>query len=512
MHAFAVIHPESYSFYNGKSVNGSSPTGNCSNSRLPGELMTCLQPNSSFLFDGRVPTLTGLDGDMWASQLLIIQSINGRIDISSSFIEETALIPDSDINVTIERVEVVMLNCPESSQSISLEISVGNRENLSFITEKDLGSVTSCDSLVRVCISVNTNSLQVLRMRFLSGRQDYLLYLAEVTFYSHNSACSSSDHNSTSGSPDIILTSPTQPPDTMSSVEQIADTGTITIADKITVGVAAVFIIIIIAILIAFLILCIVCTTKHKHQLRTKEDHTTTHRQTHSHQPPQNRGHISLWCEETGQAYYSSLHDIQGEDVPADQVYNRLERDTALVRGGAKSSRGATVNRNKAEVGAYSTVSYSKQPQGSKEAAVAQVIFATDQQEEASASALYAQVDEKRKKKKEEDTQPHEPDHLYAQVDKKKSKKKKEDSPPSEFDQLYAQVDKKKSKKKKEECPPPELDQLYAQVDKKKRKKREKEEIEEVPPGDIYSVVNKPSAPPVPLKSHLLIKEHQLNH
>ena len=144
------------------------------------------------------------------------------------------------------------------------------------------------------------------------------------------------------------------------------------------------------------------------------------------------------------------------------------------------------MDQNKAEMGAYSTVSYIKQPQVSKEAGMndplsqlyAQVdedvkkkksedIFATDQQEEASASALYAQMDEKRKKKKkkiEEDTPPHEPD------------------------------------------------QLYAQVDKKKRKKREKEEIEEVSPqesGDVYSVVNKPSAPPVPLKSDLLMEELQ---
>ena len=151
MHAFAVIDPESYSFYYGKSVNGSvngsSPTGNCSDSHLSDELMTCLQPNSSFLFDGCVPTLTGLDGDMWASQLLTIRSINGRIDISSSFIEEIALTPDSD-NVTIEKVEVVMFNCPKSSQSISLEISVGNQEILSYITKKDLGSVTSCDLLM----------------------------------------------------------------------------------------------------------------------------------------------------------------------------------------------------------------------------------------------------------------------------------------------------------------------------------------------------------------------------
>ena len=165
------------------------------------------------------------------------------------------------------------------------------------------------------------------------------------------------------------------------------------------------------------------------------------------------------------------------------------------------------MDQNKAEVGAYSTVSYSKQPQTSTEAGVegiedplsqlyAQVdedvkkkksedVFAIDQQEEASASALYAQVDEKRKKKKK--------------------KKKEEDSPPPELDQLYAQVDKKKkSKKKKEDTPPHESDQLYAQVDKKKRKKREKEEIEEVSAqesGDMFS--------PVPLKSDLLMEELQ---
>ena len=148
------------------------------------------------------------------------------------------------------------------------------------------------------------------------------------------------------------------------------------------------------------------------------------------------------------------------------------------------------MDQNKAEVGAYSTVCYNEQPQVSKEAGVegmedplsqlyakvdedvkkkkSENVFATDQQEEVSASALYAQVDEKRKKnkkKKEEDTPPHEPD------------------------------------------------QLYAQVNKKKRKKREKEEMtEEVSPQesvDVYSVINKPSAPPVPLKSDLLMEELQ---
>ena len=144
------------------------------------------------------------------------------------------------------------------------------------------------------------------------------------------------------------------------------------------------------------------------------------------------------------------------------------------------------MDQNEAEVGAYSTVSYSKQPQASKEAGVEGM--------EDPLSQLYAKVDEDIKKKKTEDvfaTDQQEEAALYAQVDEKRKKNKK---------------------KKEEDTPPHKPDQLYAQVDKKKRKKKEKEEIEEVSPqesGDMYSVVNKPSTPPVPLKSDLLMEELQ---
>ena len=336
------------------------------------------------------------------------------------------------------------------SRNIILEL-FGGHETKGYITTKHFGSVTSCDSLVRVCISVNTSDLQESLMRFTSNK-DYWLYLAEVIFYSHNSTCS----------PDAIFNSTTLlPPDTTDTTSPVepsvnATQAAITQPTSGNVIIAAVVplsIVLIIVIIVVVLVLCIVCTTKHKHQLRAKEDHTTTHRQTHSHQPPHDRGHSNL-CEETGQAYYSSLHTIRGEDVPADQV-NHLDQDTGPVRGGTKPSRGATVDKNEAEVGAYSTVSYSKQPQASKEAGMedpllyAQVnenvkkpkkksenIFATDQQEEASASALYAQVDEKKKKKrkkkmmkKEEDTQPRKPDQLYAQA----HKKKKDSTPPEQW-------------------------------------------------------------------------------
>ena len=44
-------------------MNGSSSTGNCSNVSMASTMTTCLQPTSSVLFDGHVPTLTGLDLD-----------------------------------------------------------------------------------------------------------------------------------------------------------------------------------------------------------------------------------------------------------------------------------------------------------------------------------------------------------------------------------------------------------------------------------------------------------------
>ena len=459
-------------------------------------MTTCLQQTSSVLFDGHVPTLTGLDGDMWASQLLTINTMQSLTNVIFDFTDT----PGYD---RVERVEVVMFNCSQwgiASTTITLTGAMTRSHQVfNVFHTTSVRSLTSCESLVRVCLSANVPR-KLIGLQFTLHQDSNWVHLAEVTFNARNSSCPPNPTLSprTTQPPDT-----TPPPDKNSSTtlqtsatnissDTTSITPTISQSKTITTIIAVVVplsIVLIIVIIVVVPILCIVCTTKHKHKLRDKEDHTTSHRQAHSHQPLQDRRHINL-CEETGQAYYSSLHDIQGEDVPADQVYNRLERDTGPVKGGAKSSRGAIVDQNEAEVGAYSTVSYSKQPQTSKEAGVegmedplsqlyaevdedmrkskkkSEDVFATDQQEEASASALYAQVDEKRKRK---------------------SKKKKEDIPPHKPDLLYAQVD-------------------------KKRKKREKEETEEVPPqesGDVYSVVNKPSAPPVPLKSDLLMEELQ---
>ena len=108
------------------------------------------------------------------------------------------------------------------------------------------------------------------------------------------------------------------------------------------------------------------------------------------------------------------------------------------------------------------------------------------------------------------------PQLLHDQVDNEMNNpiKKDEDKDSAEpqdkwpLSEIYAQVDKKKSKKKEKilpQTPQPytSLDQMYAQVNKKR-------EVSEDPPcesGDVYSVVNKPSAPDIPQKSQLLLEE-----
>ena len=55
-------------------------------SRLNDGNSRCETPTSSVLFDGNIPTLNGLNGNMWASQLLALQIHNrSGIEIISDF-------------------------------------------------------------------------------------------------------------------------------------------------------------------------------------------------------------------------------------------------------------------------------------------------------------------------------------------------------------------------------------------------------------------------------------------
>ncbi len=106
-------------------------------------LSTCNEPTTSVLQDGIIPTLTGLDGDMWASHLLTNNRYSHTTPITFGFEAGPGY-------VGVQRVEVVMFNCPEwgiSVDSITLygNIKIGN--TLAVISP----AITSCDSLVRVC-------------------------------------------------------------------------------------------------------------------------------------------------------------------------------------------------------------------------------------------------------------------------------------------------------------------------------------------------------------------------
>ncbi len=170
------------------SVNGSSENGNCS---LIGTTI-CNEPTTSVLQVGITPTLTGLDGDMWASQLLTINTTDLTTNITFAFQATSG----------VKRVEVVMFNCPEwgiSVDSISLHgsttiASIGNV--LATISP----TITSCDSLVRVCIPRLVNSdLTALTLVFQLTLSSTWVHLAEVSFYGAGPTCPQDTTPSTTG-------------------------------------------------------------------------------------------------------------------------------------------------------------------------------------------------------------------------------------------------------------------------------------------------------------------------
>ena len=189
---FAVI-PASISFNDGVSVNGSSSTG-CSS--------RCSSPTSNVLYDGHIPTLTGLQGDMWASQLLVLEPDPPSRSSNIVF----------DFTQTgVERVDVVMFNCPEWHLGIGL---IRLLEHNSHIIKTMSTEVTSCSSLVRVCLSAtsNVNSLTLL---LTTAFESVRIYLAEVTFYGSNGTCP----------PEAIVVTPELPPITSMAAIPTSNTG-----------------------------------------------------------------------------------------------------------------------------------------------------------------------------------------------------------------------------------------------------------------------------------------------
>ena len=154
--------------------------------------------------------------------------------------------------------------------------------------------------------------------------------------------------------------------------------------------------------------------------------------------------------------YYSTPEDGGREADPSHQIYNRLAHDTHNTGGQSQATGMNSTLQGNYEMGEYSTVSNCRQP------------HCRTGEEVSTADKPLLRL-------------------FNAKVDKKKRKK----SPP-QTPQPYTS-----------------LEQMYAQVDKKKSKKREVSEDPLFESGDVYSVVNKPSAPEIPQKSQLLEKDLQ---
>ena len=109
---------------------------------------------------------------MWASQLLTLET-------SNEFIV-------SELTVVVERIEFVMFNCPEwgiSTQVIRLFTATSTSGNISPPQTFNVPTITSCDSLVRTCISQIIQQ-PVIYLEFNPPPDSTWTHLAEVTFYS----------------------------------------------------------------------------------------------------------------------------------------------------------------------------------------------------------------------------------------------------------------------------------------------------------------------------------------
>ncbi len=317
---YSAVFPRFYSYRDDidndiMSVNGSSEDGNC-NLTLS-DRVRCREPTTSVLQDGNIPTLTGLDGDMWASQLLTINTANSSIDITFNFRNIT---PSYD---GLEIVELVLFNCPEWG------ISVDNITLLVTTTASSIGrslitispTNTSCDSLVRVCISISVSTNDsISTLSFQLSPAFTWVHLAEVSFYEADPTCP----------PDSILNI-TPPPITSESVTSATTIMTSSIADLILIIIPVVIVISIICIIITIVIVLVsvrYSSPRYKNNtsadITLREGHTTSHGQ--------------VMIEETGQVYYSTVQS--NVDDPSDQMYAQVDKKNKNATMEVETSRG----------------------------------------------------------------------------------------------------------------------------------------------------------------------------
>jgi len=194
------------------SLDGSSANGNCLDTTTSGTsgggFLQCGQPTSSVLFDG-IPPLPEVTGNMWANQLFTLQT-DGIFGSTVGIIYE---FPHDYSGV--QAMEVVMFNCPVRDISVQ-DIRVQGAPDI-FSPRSQLSANVStinisCDSLVRVCISLNVAD-PVLVLQFAPPPGADRVHLAETKFFAST--------ESITCTPGLVTISPNMPSTSASNGEKL---------------------------------------------------------------------------------------------------------------------------------------------------------------------------------------------------------------------------------------------------------------------------------------------------
>ena len=209
--------PESYnlSFSEIVSVNGSTLDGHCNGATpvSPGMVECSMPHTNSFLYDGVIPTLTGLNGSEWASKLLTLSTSAASTKITFEF--------TSAIDYAVESVRVVMFNCPQWGIGTSSINILGTDGFLGHIIP---AMPTSCDSLVSMCTTDIKTTLTIISLQFNLADNSDLVYIAEVAFFSDAGRMCE---------PDAILNPPITPP-TLMTASPVTTSPVVTTAPVVT--------------------------------------------------------------------------------------------------------------------------------------------------------------------------------------------------------------------------------------------------------------------------------------
>jgi hypothetical protein len=89
----------------------------------------------------------------------------------------------------LDRVELVMFNCPEWGMEVQTirVLTASSSSATASVFRSSILTTYFCDSLVRVCVSLNTN--QAVHLQFLPFPGSNWVHLAEVMFKSRSSMC-----------------------------------------------------------------------------------------------------------------------------------------------------------------------------------------------------------------------------------------------------------------------------------------------------------------------------------